>query len=86
MLCNPRTEVTPPKLTVRSLVQTLGPRRALDAAANLGYSGAAIAAVLEAERSVNDDWLQAGHSNVKPPNQVIAIVRARDHRSRNARM
>lgn len=65
----PDTDVTPPAPTVRSLVQTLGPRRAIDAAAGLGYSGAAIAAVLEAGHSMNDDWLQGKHSIVKPRHQ-----------------
>jgi REP element-mobilizing transposase RayT len=62
----PETDGTPPTPSVRSLVQTLGPRRALDAAADLGHSGAAIAAALEAGHSMNEDWLKGKHSIVKP--------------------
>lgn len=51
---------------VHSLVQTLGPRRALDVATTLGHTGAAIAAVLEAGLGFNDDWLSGEHSIVKP--------------------
>ncbi len=60
------TKLSPSAPSVRSLVQTLGPRRAVEVAAGFGYSGAAIAAALEAQHSVNDDWLQGGHSIVKP--------------------
>lgn len=63
---SPSTQPIPRRPSVRSLVQTLGPRRAVEVAAELGYSGAAVAALLEAEYRVNDDWLKGGHSTVTP--------------------
>lgn len=55
--------------SVRTLIQTLGPRRAVDIASGFGHSGAAIAAALESGRSVNDAWLEGGRSIVKARHQ-----------------